>query len=78
MRVNVILQNENAPHSYYASTPAALGADWQQFSATGQVNDTGEVPLMIQASRPLPHFRTASLFGAFFNTMESWAGVSPV
>jgi hypothetical protein len=29
---------------------------------------------MIQASRPLPHFRTASLFGAFFNTMESWAG----
>jgi uncharacterized protein (TIGR03437 family) len=52
MRVNVILQNQNAPYNYYASTPAALTADWQQFSATGQINDTGEVLLMIQATTP--------------------------
>ena len=52
MQVNVILQNQNQPYNYYSSTPAQLGANWQQFSATGQINDTGAVLLMIQAVAP--------------------------
>jgi hypothetical protein len=52
MTVNLILQNQNAPYNYYASTPAPLSADWQQFSATGQINDTGSVLLMVQATAP--------------------------
>jgi uncharacterized protein (TIGR03437 family) len=52
MSVNVILQNQNSPYNYYAETSAQLGGDWQQFAATGQINDTGEVLLMIQATAP--------------------------
>ncbi|MGC9946080.1 MAG: cellulase family glycosylhydrolase [Bryobacteraceae bacterium] len=52
MSVNLILQNQNSPYNYYASTPAQLGANWQQFSAAGQINDTGSVLLMIQATAP--------------------------
>lgn len=52
MTVNVILQNQNAPYNYYAATPAQPGADWRRFSATGQINDTGAVLLMIQATAP--------------------------
>ena len=52
MSVNVILQNQNAPYNYYASTPAQIGANWRQFSAAGQINDTGSVLLMIQATAP--------------------------
>jgi len=52
MTVNVILQNQNTPYNYYASTPAQLTADWQQFSAAGEINDTGSVLLMIQATAP--------------------------
>jgi len=49
MRVNVILQNANSPYNYYADTPATLTDDWQQFTAQGQVNDTGSILLMFQA-----------------------------
>ncbi|HLY16538.1 MAG TPA: carbohydrate binding domain-containing protein [Bryobacteraceae bacterium] len=52
MTVNVILQDQNAPYAYYALTAAALTASWQRFSVTGQVEDTGAVLLMIQASTP--------------------------
>lgn len=52
MTVNVILQNQNAPYTYYSLTPATLTTDWQQFSTTGQINDTGEVLLMVQATAP--------------------------
>jgi uncharacterized protein (TIGR03437 family) len=52
MTVNVILQNQNPPYNYYASTPAALSADWGQFTAAGQINDTGAVLPMIQATTP--------------------------
>ncbi len=49
MRVNVILQNANAPYNYYAETTAYVSGGWQQFTAQGQVNDTGSALLMIQA-----------------------------
>jgi uncharacterized protein (TIGR03437 family) len=52
MSVNVILQNQNTPYNYYAITSAPLTANWQQFSAAGQIDDTGEVLLMIQATAP--------------------------
>jgi uncharacterized protein (TIGR03437 family) len=52
MTVNVILQDQNSPYTYWAETPATLSADWQQFSAAGQINDTGSVLLMIQATTP--------------------------
>lgn len=52
MTVNVILQNQNSPYNYYALTPALLTSNWQQFSASGQINDTGAVLLMIQATTP--------------------------
>jgi hypothetical protein len=50
MTVSLILQNSNAPYDYYAETPATLSGAWQQFTAQGQVNDTGSVLLMFQAS----------------------------
>ncbi len=52
MRVNMILQNANAPYNYYAETTATLSGGWQQFTAAGQVNDTGSVLLMFQATQP--------------------------
>jgi uncharacterized protein (TIGR03437 family) len=52
MKVNLILQNANSPYSHYAETPATLTGDWQQFSAHGQVNDTGALLLMFQAPGP--------------------------
>lgn len=52
MTVNVILQDQNAPYTYYGNTAATLSADWRQFSATGQIADTGAVLLMIQATAP--------------------------
>jgi len=51
-RVNMILQNANSPYNYYAETTASLTGAWQQFTARGQVNDTGSVLLMFQASQP--------------------------
>jgi len=50
--VNLVLQNANSPYNYYAETRATLTADWQQFSTSGQVNDTGSILLMFQASAP--------------------------
>jgi len=52
MSVNLILQNQNTPYNYYATTAAQLTASWQQFSVTGRINDTGSVLLMIQATAP--------------------------
>ena len=52
MSVNVILQNQNSPYNYYAETPAALTANWQQFTVTGQIDDTGQILLMVQSTTP--------------------------
>src|SRR5208283_1684504 len=51
MKVNLILQDSNSPYTYYAQTAAALTGAWQQFTAQGQVNDTGSVLLMFQAAQ---------------------------
>ena len=51
--VNVVLQDQNSPYTYYASTTAQLTANWQQFTASGQINDTGAVLLMVQATSPV-------------------------
>ena len=56
MSVNVILQNQNSPYNYYAETPAALTANWQQFTVTGQIDDTGQILLMVQSTTPPKHF----------------------
>ena len=32
MKVNLILQNANAPYNYYANTSATLTGAWQQFT----------------------------------------------
>jgi uncharacterized protein (TIGR03437 family) len=52
MKVNLALQNANSPYNHYAETAATLTGDWQQFSAHGQVNDTGDLLLMFQAPGP--------------------------
>jgi hypothetical protein len=52
MKVNLVVQNSAAPYNYYAETAATLTAAWQQFTAQGQVNDTGSVLLMLQAPQP--------------------------
>jgi len=52
MRVNLILQNNVAPYNYYADTAATLTGTWQQFTARGQVNDSGSILLMFQATQP--------------------------
>jgi hypothetical protein len=49
MKVNLILQNANAPYNYYANTSATLTGAWQQFTTQGTVNDTGSIVLMLQA-----------------------------
>jgi uncharacterized protein (TIGR03437 family) len=49
--VNLILQQQAAPYTYYALTPAQVTGDWKQFSVTGQVNDSQVLP-MIQATSP--------------------------
>ena len=51
MVVNLILQNNAAPYNYYANTAATLTGVWQQFTAQGQVNDSGSILLMFQASQ---------------------------
>ena len=51
MRVNLVLQNTNTPYNYYASTLATLTGAWQQFTISGQVNDTGSILLMLQAAQ---------------------------
>jgi hypothetical protein len=51
MKVNLILQEGGAPYTYYVETPATLTGAWQQFTAQGQVNDTGSVLLMFQAAQ---------------------------
>jgi hypothetical protein len=51
-RVNLVMQNANAPYNWYASTPASITGNWQQFSATGIVGDSGAVLLMIRADAP--------------------------
>ncbi|MFN7998747.1 MAG: carbohydrate binding domain-containing protein [Bryobacteraceae bacterium] len=49
MQVNLVLQNNVEPYNYYAKTPATLTGSWQQFTARGQVNDSGSVLLMFYA-----------------------------
>jgi hypothetical protein len=49
--VNLILQNAGSPYNYYADTTATLTGTWQQFTAQGQVNDTGSILLMFQAGQ---------------------------
>ena len=51
MAVNLILQNSNSPYNYYAETPATLTGAWQQFTTQGQVNDTGSILLMFNATQ---------------------------
>ncbi len=51
MKINLILQDSNAPYTYYADTTATLTDVWQQFTAQGQVNDTGSILLMFQAAQ---------------------------
>jgi hypothetical protein len=51
MKVNLILQEGGAPYTYYVETTATLTGAWQQFTAQGQVNDTGSVLLMFQAAQ---------------------------
>ena len=51
MKVNLILQNNAAPYNHYADTTATLTGVWQQFTARGQVNDSGSILLMFQASQ---------------------------
>jgi hypothetical protein len=50
--VNLILQNANAPYNYYAHTTTTVAGAWQQFTAQGQVNDTGSMLIMFQATQP--------------------------
>ena len=53
MTVNLILQDANSPYTHYGGqTQAALTSTWQQFSVSGQVNDTGSILLMFQATQP--------------------------
>ena len=52
MRVSLILQDAAPPYNYYGETTATLTDDWQQFTAQGQVNDTGGILLMFQAQQP--------------------------
>ena len=52
MKINLILQNTNAPYNYYADTAVTLTSAWQEFMLQGQVNDNGTVLLMFQASQP--------------------------
>ena len=51
MTVSLILQNNASPYNYYAETAAMLTGAWQQFTAQGQVNDSGSILLMFQASQ---------------------------
>ncbi len=51
MTVNLVLQDTNTPYTYWAYTQATLTGDWQQFTASGQVNDTGSILLMFQATQ---------------------------
>ena len=51
MNVNLILQQDNQPYTYYAQTPVQLTGGWRRFSTSGQVNDR-QVLLMIQATSP--------------------------
>jgi hypothetical protein len=50
MTVSLVMQQSQSPYARYASAPAHLTADWQQFSVTGQVNDTDPVLLFFQAT----------------------------
>ena len=52
MTVNLILQQSASPYTHYAHTQARLTRDWQSFAASGQVNDTGSILLMFQATGP--------------------------
>lgn len=51
MNINLILQDSNAPYTYYGQTTAMLTGAWQQFTTQGLVNDTGSILLMFQASQ---------------------------
>ena len=51
MNVGLILQDSNAPYTYYAQTVATLTGEWQQFTAQGTVNDTGSILLMFRATQ---------------------------
>jgi hypothetical protein len=52
MQVSLILQDSNTPFTYYTQATATLSGAWQQFTTAGQVNDTGSILLMIQATAP--------------------------
>lgn len=51
MRVNLILQGPGPAYTYYADTAATLTGAWQPFTAQGQVNDSGSILLMLQATQ---------------------------
>lgn len=52
MKVNLILQDANTPYTHYGGqTQATLTSAWQQFAISGQVNDTGSILLMFQATQ---------------------------
>ena len=48
VNANLKIINLNPPYTVYATTPAlSLTGAWQYFSATGQVNDTGDALLVV-------------------------------
>lgn len=52
MKVNLILQDANTPYTHYGGgTQATLTGDWQQFTTSGTVEDTGSILLMFQAAQ---------------------------
>ncbi len=53
MKVNLVLQDANTPYTHYGGqTQVTLSGAWQQFAISGQVNDTGSILLMFQATQP--------------------------
>lgn len=47
------INNQDSPYNNYASTPlSTLTSQWQQFSVTGQVNDSGKIQLMFVVAGP--------------------------
>jgi hypothetical protein len=50
MRITMILRQAAAPYTAYAQTSAVLTANWQRFTISGVVHDTGDVYLMFYAA----------------------------
>ena len=52
MKVNLVMQDANPPYTHYGGqTQAVLTGTWQHFTISGQVNDTGSILLMFQATQ---------------------------